>query len=250
MKRNFNERVVIVTGSGQGIGRCIALTYASHGALVVIAEKEERLGLETLSLIKGSGGKAIFIPTDVSRSEDIEQLMARVKEKYGYIDILINNAGVSKFLSPYELTIEQWDTIINTNLRSVFLSSREAAKIMREKGGGSIVNISSTRAFMSEENSEAYAASKGGIIALTHALAASFSKDNIQVNSISPGWIETQNYDDLREIDHLQHWSKRVGKPEDIARACLFLTNEDNDFITGTNLVIDGGMTKKMIYQE
>jgi len=247
---NYRGKVVIVTGSGKGIGRCIAQTYASHEAQVVIAEKEEILGIETESLIKGSGGKAVFVPTDVSRPNDVEQLMKRVREIYGYINILINNAGVSQFLSPYELTIEQWDNMINTNLRSVFISSREAAKIMRENGGGSIVNISSTRAFMSEENSEAYAASKGGINALTHALAASFSNDNIQVNSISPGWISTDKYNDLREIDHLQHWSKRVGKPEDIARACLYLTSEDNDFITGTNIVIDGGMTKKMIYEE
>lgn len=247
---NYKGKVVVVTGSGKGIGRCIAQTYASHEARVVIAEKEENLGIETESLIKGSGGKAVFVPTDVSRPCDIQQLMKRVREIYGYINVLINNAGVSKFLSPYELTIEQWDNIINTNLRSVFISSREAAKIMRENGGGSIVNISSTRAFMSEENSEAYAASKGGIIALTHALAASFSNDNIQVNSISPGWIATDKDNDLREIDHLQHWSKRVGKPEDIARACLYLTREDNDFITGTNIVIDGGMTKKMIYEE
>ncbi|KUO60313.1 MAG: 3-ketoacyl-ACP reductase [Gracilibacter sp. BRH_c7a] len=247
---NYKGKVVVVTGSGKGIGRCIAQTYASHEARVVIAEKEESFGIETESLIKNSGGKAVFVPTDVSRPYDVEQLMERVREIYGYIDVLINNAGVSKFLSPYELTIEQWDNIINTNLRSVFISSREAAKIMRENGGGSIVNISSTRAFMSEENSEAYAASKGGIIALTHALAASFSDDNIQVNSISPGWIATEKYSDLREIDHLQHWSKRVGKPEDIARACLYLTNEGNDFITGTNIVIDGGMTKKMTYEE
>jgi len=115
--------------------------------------------------------------------------------------------------------------------------------------GGSIVNISSTRATMSEENSEAYAASKGGIVSLTHALASSFSKDHIQVNCISPGWIETQNYDNLRKIDHDQHPSKRVGKPEDIARACIYLTNEENDFINGTEIIIDGGMTKKMVYE-
>lgn len=246
---NYKGKVVVVTGSGRGIGRCIAQTYSSREARIVIAEKEESLGIETESLIKSSGGEAVFVPTDVSRPYDIQQLMERVREIYGCINVLINNAGVSKFLSPYELTIEQWDNIINTNLRSVFISSREAAKSMRENGGGSIVNISSTRAFMSEENSEAYAASKGGIIALTHALAASFSNDNIQVNSISPGWIVTDKYNDVREIDHLQHWSKRVGKPEDIARACLYLTSQDNDFITGTNIVIDGGMTKKMIYE-
>ena len=103
---------------------------------------------------------------------------------------------------------------------------------------------------MSEPNSEAYAASKGGIYALTHALAASFAKDHIQVNCISPGWIETGDYFQLREIDHVQHFSGRVGKPEDIARACLYLTSEGNNFINGANMIIDGGMTRKMIYEE
>lgn len=110
------------------------------------------------------------------------------------------------------------------------------------------MNIASTRVFMSEENSEAYAASKGGVIALTHALAASFASDQIQVNSISPGWIETGDVVNLRPVDHRQHWSGRVGTPKDIADACLFLTDPQNNFINGTNLIIDGGMTKKMIY--
>jgi NAD(P)-dependent dehydrogenase (short-subunit alcohol dehydrogenase family) len=121
---------------------------------------------------------------------------------------------------------------------------------MREKGGGSIVNIASTRAFMSEPDSEAYADSKGGIIALTHALAASFAPHRIRVNCISPGWIETGNYGKLRDMDHKQHLSGRVGKPEDIAAACLYITADDNDFINGENIIIDGGMTRKMIYEE
>jgi NAD(P)-dependent dehydrogenase (short-subunit alcohol dehydrogenase family) len=110
------------------------------------------------------------------------------------------------------------------------------------------VNIASTRAFQSEENSEAYAASKGGIIALTHALAASLAPDGIQVNSVSPGWIETGPWEKLRPIDHAQHWSGRVGRVDDIANACLFLTHPENRFINGTNLMVDGGMTRTMIY--
>ena len=116
--------------------------------------------------------------------------------------------------------------------------------------GGAIVSLASTRAFQSEPYTEAYAASKGGIVALTHALARSFAEKGITVNCISPGWIETGDYEALREIDHAQHLSNRVGKPEDIARACLYLTQPENNFMTGTNLTIDGGMTKKMIYEE
>lgn len=112
-----------------------------------------------------------------------------------------------------------------------------------------MVNIASTRASMSEKNSEAYAASKGGLLALTHAMAVSYAEENITVNCISPGWIHTGDYEKLRDIDHSQHLSGRVGKPEDIARACLFLTQPENNFINGENLVIDGGMTRKMIYE-
>jgi NAD(P)-dependent dehydrogenase (short-subunit alcohol dehydrogenase family) len=119
----------------------------------------------------------------------------------------------------------------------------------KQETGGSIVNIASTRAIMSEPNSEAYAATKGGIVAITHALATSLSEHHITVNAISPGWIETGDYNKLRDIDHEQHLSGRVGKPSDIAKACLYLTDPQNDFVTGINLVVDGGMTRKMIYE-
>jgi len=243
----FAGKTVIVTGAANGIGKGIALQYAAQGARVVVADIDEKGGPETVSLMKARGGEGIFVPTDVRREEDIIRLMATAYQTYGRLDILINNAGKGLFKSPYELTAAEWDDLIHTNLRSVFLCSREAAKYMR-RHGGSIVNIASTRALMSEPHSEAYAASKGGIVALTHALAASFSRDRITVNCISPGWIETGDYDQLRPIDHEQHLSGRVGKPEDIARACLYLTDPENDFITGVNLVVDGGMTRKMIY--
>ncbi|WP_339287875.1 glucose 1-dehydrogenase [Ureibacillus sp. FSL K6-0786] len=248
---DFSNKTVIVTGAGQGIGKGIALLYAEKGANVVIADIDEIAGLKTVDVIKEKEGNALFVKTDVKDGDDIIRLMEIANLTFGQIDILINNAGKSVFKSPYELSIEEWDDIINTNLRSVFLASREAAKYMRNnKEGGSIVNIASTRAIMSEPNSEAYAATKGGIVALTHALAASFSADRITVNAISPGWIETGDYSQLRKIDHEQHLSKRVGKPDDIARACLYLTAKENDFVTGINLVVDGGMTRKMIYEE
>lgn len=247
----FSNKTVIVTGAGNGIGKRVALLFSKERANVVIADVDEKGGEETAKQIREQGGEALFVRTDVREEEDIARLMKTAYETYGRIDILINNAGISVFKSPFDMAIEEWDNIINTNLRSVFLASREAAKYMRRnKEGGSIVNIASTRAMMSEPNSEAYAASKGGIVALTHALAASFSKDRITVNAISPGWIETGDYSKLRPIDHEQHFSKRVGRPEDIARACLFLTAKENDFITGANLIVDGGMTRKMIYVE
>lgn len=237
---NDEKKVAVITGAAQGIGLAIATEYLRKGFQVVIADMNE-------NFVEG----VLFIKTDVRNTSDIINLMEQTMNTYGRIDVLINNAGKMLRQSPYDITVEEWDDVLNTNLRSVFLASREAAKYMRRnEKGGAIVNIASTRYLMSEPNTELYAASKGGIVSLTHALAASFAEDRITVNAISPGWIETGDYSLLTKEDHEQHFSRRVGKPGDIARACLFLTDVNNDFVTGTNIVIDGGMTKKMIYEE
>lgn len=248
---SFNNKTVIVTGAGKGIGKGIALAYAEKGANVIVGEMDNRTGSQTVHTIKEQGGDALFVQTDVRKETEIIHLMEAANQAFGKIDILINNAGKGVFKPLFDLSIEEWEDVIQTNLRSVFLGSREAAKyMMQNKEGGAIVNIASTRAIMSEPNSESYAATKGGIVALTHALAASLSNERITVNAISPGWIETGDYAKLSKLDHEQHFSKRVGKPEDIARACLYLTAKENDFVTGINLVVDGGMTRKMIYEE
>jgi NAD(P)-dependent dehydrogenase (short-subunit alcohol dehydrogenase family) len=244
------SKTVIVTGGSKGIGKEIVLQYANKGFNVVIADIDQEAGQEIEKECQSQSLHVCFIKTDVSQVAEIEFLMKETKNRFHTIDILINNAGISKWVSLYEITVEEWEKVITTNLRSVMFASREAAKFMKENHGGKIINIASTRALMSEVNSEAYAATKGGIVAMTHALAASLGEDKIQVNAISPGWIETSDYQSLRDNDHTQHLSKRVGKPADIAKACLYLTDEGNDFVTGINLIIDGGMTKKMIYEE
>ncbi len=247
----MKKHTVIVTGAANGIGKTIAELYCREGCRVVLADVDEEKGIRQAEYLRESGAEAIFVRTDIKVYEEIQRLMHKAKEHFGTIDILINNAGKMLWKSPYEITVEEWDDVLNTNLRSVFFASREAAKYMREnETGGAIVNIASTRHLMSEPDTELYAASKGGIVSLTHALAASFSEDSITVNAISPGWIETGDYNALSETDHSQHFSNRVGKPEEIARACLYLTAKENDFINGTNMVIDGGMTKKMIYMD
>ncbi|WP_042198663.1 SDR family NAD(P)-dependent oxidoreductase [Paenibacillus camerounensis] len=248
----YANKIVIVTGAGRGIGRAVAAAYAAEGAKVVVAELESALGQKTAKEITAAGGHAEYVSCDVSREDQIIALVAHTAEKYGTVDILVNNAGIANphAASLYELSADDWDKVLNTNARSVFLATREAAKHMRRNpGGGSVVNLSSTRALMSEPDTEAYAASKGAITALTHAMAVTLGKDGITVNCISPGWIETGDYSGLREADHKQHPAGRVGKPEDIARACLYLTAPENNFITGAQLVIDGGMTRKMIYE-
>lgn len=245
----MTNKTAIITGAANGIGRAIAAAYAENGFHVFIADIDIESGTKTQEEFRAQGNQTVFIETDVSNPESLKKLVENVTDTSGRIDVLINNAGVSEFCPPEELSVERWDTILNTNLRSSFLLTRLAAAEMKKTGGGSVVNIASTRALMSEKNSEAYAASKGGLLALTHAMALSYADDKIRVNCISPGWIHTGNYEKLREVDHEQHPSGRVGKPDDIARACLFLTDSENDFINGENLVIDGGMTRKMIYE-
>ncbi|QAY65738.1 SDR family NAD(P)-dependent oxidoreductase [Paenibacillus protaetiae] len=246
----YKGKVVVITGAGGGIGRELAIAYAAQDAYVVPLDINGEGLRETEALIARQGGLAAGYVLDVKQPEAIVEVFNDVKEKFGRVDVLLNNAGIGKWKSPYELTVEEWDTVIHTNLRGTFLCAREAAALMRRNGGGAIVNIASTRALMSEPHSEAYAATKGGIVALTHALAVSFAPDRITVNAISPGWIETGDYSALKPSDHEQHPAGRVGTPADIARACLYLTNPDNDFVTGINLVVDGGMTRKMIYEE
>jgi NAD(P)-dependent dehydrogenase (short-subunit alcohol dehydrogenase family) len=232
----LTDKLVIVTGAAQGIGRSIAEHFKAEGARVIGLDLKE-VEIEGVEYRK----------CDVGNFEEVIQVFSGIQKDHGAIHVLINNAGVSEFQSIWEVDEQDWDRILNTNLKSVFICSREAARYMSEDIR-SIVNMASTRAFMSEPNTEIYSASKGGIFALTHSLAATLSEKGIRVNAIAPGWIHTGS-EELREVDHTQHWSGRVGNGDDIARACLFLSDPRNSFITGECLNIDGGMTRKMIYE-
>jgi NAD(P)-dependent dehydrogenase (short-subunit alcohol dehydrogenase family) len=246
----FLNKIVVITGTGKGIGQALALAYASEGAIVICIDKNEAGLSQTKSMIEAKGGKVYSFVVDLVDVEAIERTFSEVDNILGKVDILINNAGLGITKSIFDLSVEEWDYVINTNLRGAFLCSREAARSMKGHGGGSIVNIASTRALMSEADTFPYSASKGGIVALTHSLAVSLGPDHIRVNAISPGWIATADYDQLSKTDHAQHPAGRVGVPKDIIRACFYLTDPENDFVTGINLVVDGGMTKKMIYSE
>ena len=243
---------VIVTGGAQGIGRIIAQSLIKVGYRVSIFDIDS----EAMEEIKPHFDKkrCAFFITDVSSEVSVRSSVRASLKKFESIYGLVNNAVYEAFKPMNELTIEEWNRAIGTNLTGTFLCSKFCAPYLDESKG-SIVNMCSTRAFQSEPNTESYSASKGGIYSLTHAMAMSLAP-NVRVNSISPGWIDVSAVKkkanarqlELSKEDHLQHPAGRVGNAYDIAQLVMFLLDEANGFITGQNFTIDGGMTKKMIY--
>lgn len=249
----MNKRVIVITGGAQGIGKAIAHRFLQDGFAVVITDSDAEAGAETLTEYAALGDLRFF-PGDISQQGDVLQLATDTVATFGRVDVLVNNAAISHNAPVTELSLEDWNRVLGVNLTGPFLCAKHLAGELR-KQRGCIINIASTRAFMSEPNTEAYSASKGGLAALTHALAASLAPD-VRVNSISPGWIETQSWRKsstrtqpvLTDADHQQHWAGRVGEPGDIANLTAFLASDKSGFITGSNFVVDGGMTRKMIY--
>ncbi|MGL4771944.1 MAG: SDR family NAD(P)-dependent oxidoreductase [Clostridium sp.] len=235
------SRVALVTGAAGGIGYHIAIGFARKGYKVIGTDKIDG---------KFDEEKIEFIKMDLNSEEEISRVFEDVKNRYGGIHVLINNGAISNFnKSIFEISTEEFDEVISVNLRGAFICSKEFVKHNSGEEYGRIVNIASTRWNQNEENWEAYGASKGGLVSLTNTMAISLSNTNITVNAISPGWIQVNNYDELTVEEHKLHPSGRVGKPRDIVNTCLFLCHEENDFINGANLVVDGGMSKKMIYR-
>ena len=238
--------VAIVTGGAKGIGRAVAAYLLEQKWRVCVVD------------LKGSGARRAFparrrdvvlIEGDVGHEDTARRAVGEALARFGRLDAVISNAGVMVRKPLRRLSLAEWRHVIDTNLTAAFLFARAAEPALR-KSKGAFVTVASTRALMSESDTESYAASKGGIVALTHALAVSLGPD-IRVNCVSPGWIETVDYGALRRKDHAQHPVGRVGKPKDIAEAVAWLLDrERSGFVTGANIVIDGGMTRKMIYEE
>lgn len=233
---------VLITGGASGIGKYLAIGFAKEGYEVFV-----------LDLLKGEFSERNIhcFQVDLRDEKQIHNCFQTILENYGVIHVLINNGAISKFRkSIHDITVDEFDQVIHTNLRGAFVCCKEFAAQNKNAAYGRIINIASTRFHQNEADWEAYGASKGGIVSLTNSLCVSLGNTRITVNAISPGWIQVENYDALTEIDHRQHPSGRVGKPQDIVNACLFLSHPSNDFINGANLLVDGGMTKKMIYEE
>lgn len=248
-----NKKIAVVTGGGQGIGKAIARALLENNIKVIIAEIDEEAGIETENEYKVFG-EIKFVKTDVADEQSVKNLVQSTMKVFGTPHILVNNAGIFLSKPIEELSLEEWQRVISVNLTGAFLCAKYFSQSLR-KNNGTIINISSTRAIMSEPNTESYSASKGGILALTHALAISLAPD-IRVNCISPGWIEVGEWkkSSLRytpqhsEMDKKQHPAGRVGRPENIASLVLYLISDNASFITGANFIVDGGMTRKMIY--
>lgn len=238
----------IVTGGAKGIGKAISANLLQAGYTVIIFDNDADEGRKTAAEL-GRLGPTDFIEVDVGSEESVAEGFRKVHAGYQVIDAVVNNAGISGSFGTAiaHLDIGQWNRILAVNLTSIVLTTKNAFPIFRE-GKGAIVNIASTRFLQSEKNTFAYTASKGGIVSLTHALGVSLGPD-IRVNCISPGWIDTKS-EPLRREDHEQHPAGRVGKPEDVGALAAFLLSEKAAFITGQNFIVDGGMTRKMIYAE
>ncbi|MFH0969070.1 MAG: SDR family oxidoreductase [Patescibacteria group bacterium] len=247
----LQNKIAIITGAGSGIGRGIALAFIKEGARIVVADWSEEGGKKTVEQIKKAGGEAVFVKTDVSKATDIEQMVKTCLDKFGRVDILINNAGIVKFGALHETPEEDWDVVLNVNLKSVFLASKKVIPEMLKQSKGKIVNIASIAGLVGFAQSGAYCASKGGIIALTKEMALEYAPKKINVNCIAPGVIKTAMTKDMiadpaqKQFFESSTPYPRLGEPEDIAMAVVYLASDESDFVNGEVLVVDGGWIAK-----
>jgi NAD(P)-dependent dehydrogenase (short-subunit alcohol dehydrogenase family) len=243
-------RVALITGAASGIGRAAALLFAQEGAAVAIADVNEA-GLAVAEEIVRNGGRALFELADVTRAADCQRAVARTLREFGGIHVLLNNAGIMRRASVVELSEEDWDRVMAVNVRSVFLMSRQVIPIMAKAGGGSIINTASGWGLAGGPRAAVYCASKGAVVLLTKAMAVDHGPQKIRVNCICPGDTDTGMLRDeaqqlgAQEDAFLAESARRplgrIGRPEEIARAALYLASDASSFVTGTALVVDGG---------
>ena len=246
----LKDKAAIITGASFGIGRATALSFAREGAKLVLASRRKGPGKEVADEIRAQGGKAIYVCTDVSKIEDVERMIELTIDEYGKLDVLFNNAGVrASTVNVMDLTEEEFDRTIDVDLKGVFLCSKYAIPYMIKNQGGSIISCSSISAFIGQRLNSAYNAAKGGVELITKCMALDFAKYNIRVNTVCPGWVRTEmnrkqiasfTEKDWQEVKRL-HPLGRIGEPEDIAPAVVYLASDESSWVTGTNIMVDGG---------
>jgi 3-oxoacyl-[acyl-carrier protein] reductase len=242
----LDSKVAIVTGGARGIGRATALLFASEGARVVIADLDDAAGTETAAAITTAGAAAVYVRTDVSNPADARALVARAREQFGKIDILINNAGITRDATLAKMTDDQFDAVIQVNLKGVFNCAQAVIPVMTEAGYGRIVNTSSVVALYGNFGQTNYVAAKSGVVGMTRVWARELGRKGITVNAVAPGFIATDMIASvpekvlamIRERTPLQ----RLGEPVEVARAYLFLASDEASFVNGAVLSVDGGM--------
>jgi NAD(P)-dependent dehydrogenase (short-subunit alcohol dehydrogenase family) len=250
MSSEYQGKVVLVTGGSYGIGRAAALSFAQRGAKVAIADLDVKRGEETLRRIKESGGDAIFVKTDVSLESDVKALVEKTVQAYGRLDCAFNNAGIHKqFVSTIDFAAAEWDEMINVNLKSVWLCMKYEIPQMLKQGKGSIVNTSSAAGLVGAPSNPAYPASKHGVVGLTKSTALEFARKGIRVNCVCPGPTRTgmnealvaSNPEMVKAMDQKVPMG-RIGEPEEVAAAAIWLCSDEASYITGHALPVDGGI--------
>ena len=245
----LRDKVAIITGGASGIGKATALLFAKEGAKVVVADKNEAGGKETVDHIRSDGGEAIFVRADVTSAEDVQGMVKAAIGTYGKLVILFNNAGIAMRLPVADLPEEDWDRCIDINLKGVYLCSKYAIPEMIKNDGGCIINMASIYGVVGGKTRAAYVASKGGVVNLTRGMALDYASNNIRVNCICPGFVETPLVRDVVKTPEeyqalaVQHPMGRLAKPLEIAYGALYLASDESSFVTGIALPIDGGYT-------
>ncbi|MEC9308941.1 MAG: glucose 1-dehydrogenase [Chloroflexota bacterium] len=246
---SLTGKVALVTGGNGGLGLGMALGMAGAGANIAIAARNPDKTSDAIKQIENIGGQAISVPTDVTQESEIEAMVSQTLERLGHIDILVNNSGVTMRKEPEDLTGDDWDHVLNVNLRACFLASKTAYPYMRDQGSGKIINIGSMTSIFGGGGSGApYSSSKGGIVQLSKSLAVAWAKDNIQSNAILPGWFTTELTAAIpeRQRERYELISSRIpagrwGEPDELAGVAVFLASSASDYVTGSVIAVDGG---------
>jgi NAD(P)-dependent dehydrogenase (short-subunit alcohol dehydrogenase family) len=249
---DFTGKVAIVTGGGSGIGQATCREFAARHASVAVVDRDEKAGRETAQAIRQSGGKAEFFPCDVSMRPQVERIIAEIAASFGGMDVLVNNAGIQRYGTAPATSEELWDEVLAVNLKSAFLMSKYAIPEMIKRGGGAIVITGSVQSLAAVPGSVAYVTSKHGLLGLTRAMALDHARDNIRVNCVCPGTVDTplvhrvvsqmENGEKILEACNRAHALGRMARPEEVARVIVFLASDLASFITGDAVLVDGGM--------